>query len=55
MTHPMSPEERPRVLYERLGYEVFAEEQDAFEVEDVNGTVSMYHGTFLLLRKQVLP
>lgn len=43
----VEPDNRARALYERLGYEAFAEETDGWETEDANGR--RYHKETLLV------
>lgn len=46
-------DERPRALYERLGYQLFRRERHAWEVEDDAGCVFIHDADVLMLRKEV--
>jgi GNAT superfamily N-acetyltransferase len=46
-------DERPRCLYERLGYQLFGREDASWEVEGEDGRVWMHETEVLMLRREV--
>jgi ribosomal protein S18 acetylase RimI-like enzyme len=44
---------RARSLYERLGYEPFAEEIDGWEAQREDGSIYWYETEIILLRRQL--